>query len=409
MSEFNALNHKEKIIDYIELIKYYEILEEFVCKYNKINYVDFDYNIVHNFTLFIVDPNFDFEVLNQKINRITKELPHIKRIFSKPVLHLIEEDEVVPIEAAKRINNDTINHIMIHTELWDNIDDKHRIKPLKLLTKTYHDNYGIYENLVFCKTIDDILHFTRKNIKIIKNFYYANQSMEFDLLERVNHLDYFLALGKLHTGYIRNFDKYRVISKQCLNGLTNILDTITQRLNKPVYRKNNARPTNLKKTNILAMHREYKHIYSLQKYFIKNKMEIDYSFTEEDYNKLKNNYFSFCLILSIFSVGHFGFTCSKDKIIDFNNLDVSFNYKDWKLNIKSDKVLETNVIIFEMNKNISYKMVMIPIIKEDELIEDFVSEIIADEIIYWTPFEKDKYSNNEVCVDISNIESFRRI
>ena len=59
MDEFN----KEELENFIELNKYYEVLDGFIKKYNKINYVDFDYHIVHNFTLFIVDPNFDFNVL----------------------------------------------------------------------------------------------------------------------------------------------------------------------------------------------------------------------------------------------------------------------------------------------------------------------------------------------------------
>ena len=264
----------ENLQELFELAKGYEIIEEFIDKYNNIDYVNFDYNIVHKFTLFLVDPDFDFEKLESRIERISKALPHIKQIFAKPVLHLIERDEIQPIEAVKKINNDTMNHIARHSELWDDLT-KDGIKPLKLLTRQYQDNYGIYENLVFCKTIDDILFFVRKNLKILKNFNYVNQTMEFDLLQRVNHLNYFLALGKLHTGYVRNFDKYYVVSKHCLSGLTEIYDTIIPRLKRPVYKKNKQRPTKLKKTNILAMHREYKHIYALQKYFIDSKMDIN--------------------------------------------------------------------------------------------------------------------------------------
>ena len=69
--------------------------------------------------------------------------------------------------------------------------------------------------------------------------------MEFDLLQRVNHLNYFLALGKLHTGYVRNFDKYYVVSKHCLKELTDIYNTIIPRLKRPVYNFHKTSPLKL--------------------------------------------------------------------------------------------------------------------------------------------------------------------
>lgn len=407
MDEFN----KEEYEELYELDKCYEIIADFVNNYNNTNYINFDYNIVHKFTLFLVDPDFDFEKLEAEINRITKVLPPIKRIFAKPVLHLTEKDEIQPIEAVKKINNDTINHIARHSELWDDLT-KDGIKPLKLLTRSYHDNYGIYENLVFCKAIDDILYFVRKNIKVLKNFHYLNQSMEFDLLQRVNHLNYFLALGKLHTGYVRNFDKYYVVSKHCLNGLNNIYNTIVPRLKRPVYKKNKQRPNKLKKTNILAMHREYKHIYALEKYFISNKMDINFDYELKSLDKLDNNYFGYCTILSIFSIGHFNFKCHEDKEIDYKRLNLDFEYKKWKLNIKHQTILKTKTIIISLKKDKEYKIVLIPTVDKtlkEELLTKVKDKVNANEYIVCLPFEKNEYNDNECCLDLSNLESFRRI
>ena len=402
---------KETIEELSELSKYYEIIDDFVKKYNLIKYVDFDYHIVHDFTLFIVDPDFDFEKLEAQIARIIKVLPPIKRIFTKPVLHLAETDEILPIEAVKKINNDTINHIARHSELWDDVSDD-GIKPLKLLTRMYYDNYGIYENLVFCKAIDDILFFVRKNMKVLKNFDYLNQSIQFDLLQRVNHLNYFLALGKLHTGYIRNFDKYSVVSKHCMSGLNNIYNTIIPRLKRPVYKKNKARPKKIKKTNILAMHREYKHIYSLEKYFINNKIEVNLDFDEKKYKALEKNYFGFCTILSIFAIGHFNFNCQEDAVIDYKKLDIAFNFKEWKLKLKHCSFKNYKTIVLEVKKDISYKIVLVPYLnleEKEEVLELIKENCDADEYIMCFPYERNTYDVDECCIDISNLESFRRI
>lgn len=400
----------EEIEQLNDLSKCYEIIEEFVNNYNNINYISFDYNIVHNFTLFVVDPDFDFPKLESQINRISKSLGPIKRIFAKPVLHLTERDEILPIEAVKKINNDTINHIARHSELWDDFTPI-GIKPIKLLSRMYEDNYGIYENLVFCKTIDDILFFVRRNMRTLKNYNYVNQRMEFDLLQRVNHLNYFLALGKLHTGYIRNFDKYYVISKHCLNGLNNIYNTIVPRLKRPVYRKNKKRPNKLKKTNILGMHKDYKHIYSLEKYFSDNKMEISYDVNEGSVINLGTNYFNFCSILSIFSIGHFNFKCDDSQIMDFTNLNVDFKYKGWNLNLKTQNVDEIKVLNFQISKDKDYSITIIPSIHKDNsiILDKVKNNIVSDEYIVCFPYELNTYEPEEMCVDLSNIDSFRRI
>ena len=406
-----ASQKNEALKELVDLGKYYEIIDEFINKYNNITYVEFDYHVVHNFTLFLVDPDFDFDKLKEEIAYISKVLPPIKRIFSKPVLHLAEKDEILPIETVTKINSDTINHIARHSELWDDITE-FGIKPQKLLTRMYYDNYGIYENLVFCKAIDDILFFARKNLRILKNFDYVNQSIEFDLLQRVNHLNYFLALGKLHTGYIRNYDKYSVVSKECLRGIENIYNTIIARLNKPVYRKNKLRPKKVKKTNILAMHRDYKHIYSLEKHFIKNKNTYNYEFDKSSYNELKQNYFNYISLISIFSVGHFNFKCDDNLIINFNDLNIDFKFKLWDLNIRQINYKNIKAIEITVKKEKEYKVLLIPIILidlKDEIITRLKKEIKVDEYIACFPYELDEYYDDECLIDISNLESFRRI
>ncbi len=116
------------------------------------------------------------------------------------------------------------------------------VKPSKLLTKTYEDDYGIYENRVFCDLVDDVLAFARKEIRFLREMIYTNRTIEINLLERVNHLNYFLALGKLHTGYSRNFDSYYDIAARCLNKLQFISNSIIPRLKRPVYKNNRLRP-----------------------------------------------------------------------------------------------------------------------------------------------------------------------
>jgi hypothetical protein len=197
-----------------------------------------------------------------------------------------------------------------------------------------------------------------------------------------------------------------------LNGLNNIYNTIVPRMKRPVYRKNKQRPKKLKKTNILAMHRDYKHIYSLEKYFIDKKLEVNYDYDIFDYDELKNNYLGYCIILSIFSIGHFNFRCDENTIINYKKLNISFDYKKWNLKLKHVIANDVDIITITVTKDREYKAVLIPLIEmndKDEFIYKVKDRINADDYFICIPYEKNEYEDNEICLDLSNLESFRRI
>ncbi|MDE7265027.1 MAG: hypothetical protein K2N52_01980 [Clostridia bacterium] len=392
-----------------KLIENYKKIEPFILKHPRLLYAEFDYLIVHELTLFTVEPDFSFEELDSELNVILNALPAIRRIFAQPCIHLKEQNEILPTESVRIINHNTIQHIASHSELWSNVK-KHEIKPTKLLTKTYDDNYGIYENLVFCKTVDEVLSYARYNLRILKELIYTNQSIEINLLERVNHLNYFLALGKLHTGYSRNFDSYYGVSVQCLNKLQYIVGSIVPRLKRPVYKNNKNRPQKirLRKTNILSMHREYHQIYKLAKHFAAHEISNVKEIKESDLKKLQSNYFHFCELLSIFAVTHFNFSYGILPV-NFLRLNMIFSFKGWRLTLKKCKCGNFDALALCVEKENKYTAAIIPSAFKDneKLLEEIKRGVPADEYDIFTPFEE--HGENEVPVSITNIDSFRRI
>ncbi len=151
---------------------------------------------------------------------------------------------MLPVENTRIINQNTLLHLANHSQYVSNIIKK-GIKPRKLLTRIYEDDYSIYENIIFCNYIDEVLAIIKKNRRTLNSLLYASNIMKFNLLEKVNHVNYFLALGKLHTGYIRDFSRYFNLSKELLKELSHISQTINPRLYKPVYKKNLRRNRNL--------------------------------------------------------------------------------------------------------------------------------------------------------------------
>ncbi len=393
-----------------KLIENYKTIEPFIKKYKRLSYVELDYLIVHELTLFTVEPDFSFEALEEELNVILNALPAIKRIFAQPCIHLKEQNVILPTESVRIINNNTIQHIASHSELWSNVK-KNEITPTKLLTRTYEDNYGIYENLVFCQTVDEILAYARYNLHILKELVYTNQTIEINLLERVNHLNYFLALGKLHTGYSRNFDSYYGVSVRCLNKLQFILSSIVPRLKRPVYKNNKNRPSKIKvhKTNILSMHREYHQIYKLSKYLTAHSISFDREINEADIARLKENYFYFCELLSIFAVTHFNFKYNGITLVNFARLNMTFDFKGWQLSLKKCKFGDTDLLSLSIEKENKYTVVIIPSVLKDntQLLTEVKKVVQADEYAIVSPYEE--HEENAVQISITGIESFRRI
>ena len=393
--------------EYQKLLDSYAFLLPFIEKYKKMTYLQFDYAVVHDLTLFRIDPNFSFEELNDNIGAILKAIPAIKNIFAKPFIHLKDESVIMPTEAVRLINNQTIQHISSHSELWTDITEE-GIKPERLLTRIYQDDYGIYENLVFCQVINQILSFSRNDIKIVKDLIFTNQTIEINFLERVNHLNYFLALGKLHTGYSRNFDLYYEAASTSLNKLMYISNCIIPRLKRPVYKANQKHTKFLKvhKTNILAMHKDYHQIFKLSKYFESHNITKDKELTLKDLELLQKEYTMFCIWLSIFSIGHFNFVCDEEKEISFSRFNMTFTFKKWKIQLKSKTVAKQTLLIFTIKKDQVYQIAFMPyILKEYEEIEGLVrKDIEADEYHILTPFEE-----TQTPIRVTDIESFRRI
>ena len=393
-----------------KLIENYKTIGPFIKKYKRLSYVELDYLTVHELTLFTVEPDFSFDALEEELNVILNTMPAIKRIFAQPCIHLKEQNVILPTESVRIINNNTIQHIASHSELWSDVK-KDEIKPTKLLTKTYEDNYGIYENLVFCNTVDDILSYARYNLRILKELIYTNQTIEINILERVNHLNFFLALGKLHTGYSRDFDSYYGVSTRCLNKLQFIVSSIIPRLKRPVYKNNKNRPSKIKlhKTNILSMHREYHQIYKLSKYLTAHNVSTVKEVKNSDIVNLNKDYFYFCELLSIFAVSHFNFGFAGKRPINFARLNMTFNFKGWKLTLKKCKCGKENFLTLCVEKEKKYTAALIPSLLKDnkKLIASVKKSAQPDELCVFTPFEE--HDENSVLVSMTSIESFRRI
>ena len=366
--------------------KTYLYLNDYINNYNNISPLKFDSLTSTKFNFFASIDTFDFDALDKNIKEIERLIPYIKQIFIHPIIHLTEESEVLPIEMARNISNKSISYLSSHTSTWNNIKNN-KVRPKKILTKTYQDNYSIYENIVFAYTIEQILSYVKHNLHVLNDIIYSNNKLEIDLLEHTNHENYYVALGKLQSGYIRLFSKYAKLSISLIKRLEEINNILTTRLNKRVYRLNKGKTSNLKlhTSNILLMDKNYSKIYK----FIKNFEIQKKDKTEETY---KENYFYFVKYLLLFAIINFNFESSDN--IDIDNLNLNFKYKCYELNMKS---IGDNILLTFQNDTI-YKI----LIKENATKKEFN---YYDEEINVSDIE----NSNNLFISVNNIDSFRRL
>ena len=377
----------------IKALRYKDSIR-FLNEFNNITYPEFDYYSVHDLNLFSSFEDINLDDIEEEIKKIEKTLPSMKRIFAKPIIHLIDEYEIVNVESVKRISSVTINYAATHSELWDNIT-RDGIKPQKLLTNNYKDNYVIYENIVFTRAVDYALNFTRHYSRLLKDMIYTNKKLEIDLLERENHMSYYLALGKLETGHLRSFSTYIDTALNLISRMDFIYKILHSRLNRPVYQKCHRvkGKIKLRKTNILGMQKDYRNIYRFLKDIYKDEIE-DMKKEEKE-----REYAYFCKYLLIFSIGHFNFVTDKDKKIDFNNLNMDFKFKNYSLNVTEVYVNDYKVIKLTFKNDIEYIMYLLPSLDGDKKLKtSFESHVLTD-----------NFDSNETLVSINNIDSFRRL
>ncbi|MGD9910771.1 MAG: hypothetical protein AB7U79_09285 [Candidatus Izemoplasmatales bacterium] len=409
MNSFLKESEKAKLEELNSFASLFEDINSFVKKNQSLSYIEFDYYVVHKMTLFSIEPDFDFHQLEETIEKIRKSVPAIKRIFSKPIIILKETDDVLPVENARTINQDTLLHLANHTQHVANIT-KRGVKPRKLLTRHYEDDYTIYENIIFCNYVDEILALVKKNRRIFDDLLYASDIMKLNLLEKVNHMNYFLALGKLHTGYIRDFNQYYQLAKKLLHELTSISQAITPRLYKPVYKKNNKRNRrlSLKKTNIFLMQKDYHQVYKTYKHLLSNQNSDKGKSTEVvDYEQIGMNYLTYVELLTIFAVGHFNFEIPPETKINLNDLDVSFKFKDWRLDIVNNPKKELLLMFFKEDE--TYKIIITNREYNEEELAKLIKEYRLDEVIRVSPSYEEYLKREDVYISMQDIDSFRRI
>lgn len=278
------------------------------------------------------------EVINYKfIDEISKVSEEIGRIISKPLISVKYNDEIIRVEEASLIDEDSIRETIKDTSLWTYKNEEAR--PKETHTKFILEDYAIYENRFIKLLIDQIeslVYYYKTNLfnKISTLASYFN-TLELGFTKysvfnniKLNYIQNRALLDKGNSKYYENYTK-----------TLQILNKIRSFKSSRLYKECSKLPDinrNINLTNIIMKNYSYNYCY---KYYV-NSLYKDKDDTEE-------LYFNYALIrfFSALFNNHFKFLNKKDELIlSIDNGSLSFN----KVNLVKNGVL---VSLKKLNKN----------------------------------------------------------
>ena len=104
------------------------------------------------------------------IEKMEETIPYIDNILRAPNRFIINEEEIVKIELARKITVDSIKHLSRNTNLIQSIDkDTGDVKPSKILNINKEESYDTYENKLIYTLIQNMKMFIDRRKKTLES------------------------------------------------------------------------------------------------------------------------------------------------------------------------------------------------------------------------------------------------
>lgn len=109
---------------------------------------------------------------------IENACPYIDNIIRKPKLALINEEEVVKVEKAKKISVESVKDLSKHTHYIDEVNEvTQEVKPSKILISRREETYNTYENRFAYTLIQNLSRFLYKKETMLENLEAKNDKV----------------------------------------------------------------------------------------------------------------------------------------------------------------------------------------------------------------------------------------
>ncbi len=105
---------------------------------------------------------FDYEWLE----KIEETLPYLDNILRNPKRFIINEEEIVKVELARKVTVESVIHLTQHTNLIQDIDEKNGdVKPSKILNINKEESLDTYENRFIYTLVNNLRTFFEQRVE----------------------------------------------------------------------------------------------------------------------------------------------------------------------------------------------------------------------------------------------------
>lgn len=189
-----------------------KIPEEFIGKVNSSLHVKTDYKKV--------------EVDAEWLEMFELCIPYVENIYRNPNRFIINEEEVVKIELARKITVESIKHLSRNTNLIQDVDEKTGdVTPSKILNINKEESFNTYENRVIYTLIQNAKYFVHKKKEELLQEQFGGEKND-------KLLDYNGSVKVLNEDVNINIKLSTGLSEKQEKGKSNNLDDILARIQK---------------------------------------------------------------------------------------------------------------------------------------------------------------------------------
>lgn len=110
-------------------------------------------NLLINTDIKRVDADFEW------LELMEDTIKYLDNILRNPNRFIVNEEEIVKVELARRITVESIRHLSKHTNYIQDIDDHGDVKPSKILNINKDESYDTYENRLIYTLIENMRNF----------------------------------------------------------------------------------------------------------------------------------------------------------------------------------------------------------------------------------------------------------
>lgn len=225
------------------------------------------------------------------------------QIIANPKLNTKVEGSLTPVELARKVNNETVQHLASHTQYIKEIDEYGNVIPSKLLSMYADDDMHTYENRFICTFVRRLMLFITKRYEYVTKYaelrneeylYFKNTSIVDGAEVEIE--------TKVKVSY-KSDDEQSQINSTYVDRIKQTREYIMYFYNSPFMKamKNEKDVRNpILQTNIIRKNVKYHHCYEVYRFIetydrlgVNYKIDENYSmFDDEELNELNRTLFA---------------------------------------------------------------------------------------------------------------------